>query len=648
MAVEINAVLGDGSASRADLAWWKKKSLGDVHESLLASYKVLDGEDETRREALSEHIRLYGRKRLRDGREVAGIPLDTSLERVDGRLRYNVVYSVVETAVSRLGRNRVRAAYVPQGGDWSTYKQTRRLNHYVAGIFDEADVYKWTRQAFRWGCITGLGGLAFAPREMRDGWSIGCELVRPHEILVDQIDGMTGLPCMLIRKHYVDRTVLFERFKDSKIWRNKKGALVRMLEASRSVELDEVGAPSTHDRVLVMSAWHLPSGPRSGDGRYVVATTEGLLIDEEWDEDWYPIVFFKWQEPLAGFHGNSVTEAITGCQVNINKLLWTLERAYGIFANPYIAAPRSARIQPHHMGNKLGKVIQFDGPTPPTVVAVKPVNDQFFAHLQQLKQDAFEISGVSQLAALNRKPPELESGEAFRQFSDINDARHADPALNYERFQLECAQVIVGLSARMAADGMAPRATATLHRSWGKFVERIDWKDVAMDRAQYRIQLYPTSTLPATPAGRTATVQEWMRSGLIDQPTAAYLLEIPDLNTEGAANPMIAQYDAVLADIEAMVDGINGADPEYRVPEPWQDLRLAERLVVSSYLRIRNMGAPADVLDRLLGYLEGLDQMKMASAAQQQLAALSPMPAGGNAASQIASLQQQGVPSAMG
>lgn len=452
---------------------------------------------------------------------------------------------------------------------------------------------------------------------------------------------------MLIRKHYVDRTVLFERFKDSPLWKRRRGALVRMLEQSKSGDLDEIGAPTTHDRVLVMSAWHLPSGPDAGDGRYVVATDAGVLSDTEWDEDWYPIVFFKWQEPLSGFFGNSITEAITGTQVNINKLLVTLERAYGLFANPWIAAPRSARVQPHHMGNKLGKVIQFDGPSPPTVMAVKPINDQFFAHLQQLKQDAFEISGVSQLVALNRKPPELESGEAFRQFSDINDQRHADPALNYERFQLECAETIVGLSARMAREGMSPRATATMRRSWGQFVERIDWSEVAMERSQYRIQLYPTSTLPSSPAGRTATVQEWMRGGLIDQSTAAYLLEIPDLNMEGSANPMLAQYDAVLADIEAMVDGINGEEPEYRVPEPWQDLRLAETLVVSSVLKLRNMGAPPDVLDRLHAYLEGIDAMKQSTvAAQQQLAAMAPMPAGGNAASQIASLQQQGIPSA--
>ncbi|NIN93987.1 MAG: hypothetical protein GTN93_02720, partial [Anaerolineae bacterium] len=49
------------------------------------------------------------------------------------------------------------------------------------------------------------------------------------------------------------------------------------------------------------------------------------------------------------------------------------------------------------------------------------------------------------------------------------------------------------------------------------------------DEDQYEMQVYPTSLLPTTPAGKLATVTEMLDKGLIPKEHALKLLSFPDV-----------------------------------------------------------------------------------------------------------------------
>jgi len=64
-----------------------------------------------------------------------------------------------------------------------------------------------------------------------------------------------------------------------------------------------------------------------------------------------------------------------------------------------------------------------------------------------------------------------------------------------------------------------------------KEIELVTWGKIDMSEDSYVMRIFPTSLLPATPAGRLATVEGMFQSGLIDRNAALGLLDYPDLES---------------------------------------------------------------------------------------------------------------------
>ncbi|MEM9074483.1 MAG: hypothetical protein AAGE52_38670 [Myxococcota bacterium] len=619
-----------------DLRWWA--DVPDAHERLFAAKDRMWDEDGARRKTELHHLRMYDSSFAHEVHN--DIPVSPATFQPDIRLQSNVCKSVVETATSRIGKNKPRAQFLPRGGSFSILKQSKRLSKYVEGVFEEADVYHLGRQAFRHGAIGGTGILRFFPKRKKKGWGIGCELVFPWELIVDALDGRQAKPRTIIHVRYMDKSVLFEKYKRDKRWKGKEEELAGILAHASEGELKAIGRDSATDTVEVLEAYRLPSVAGGDDGKHVIGVSSGILFEEEWDEDWFPYAVFRWNPGVLGYWGSGVIKIVTPQQVHINKFLRTIAKSYHIHGAPILALPRGAQIPKDQLSNRFGLVVRTADGQMPTLITHKPVHDQMINVLQMMKNDAFDESGVSQLAALNRKPAELESGEALRQFNDISDARHADPALNYEKMYMEGAKIVVGLSRRMHKRGMTPAAMAPFRRRFRSWVEPIKWDDIEFAEDQFALQVYPTSILPSLPAGRTATIQEWLRAGFIDKETAHFMLEIPDLDSYG--HPDLVMYEAVLDDVERMLD-----EGEARVPEPFQNPILTQKLAGAAYLRARQLGAPEDRLLLMLDYLQANQRMLLR--AQQAQQAQNPAGVGPNnpqapAPPNLATLQSPGVP----
>lgn len=612
----------NGNDTPDELRWWLPESQlhGDKRHHVLGQVvDRLETEDAQRRSAFCHHLRLYGGRRAAAALLDPGDVIDQSGPSGSAHLKHNVCQSVVSTGVSRLGKNKPRPQYLSNGGDFGLMQQSRRLSHFVSGIFDRAKVYSKGRRAFRDAAVMGPGVLTFFPEKTPHGWSIGCDRVFPWEILVDGIDGLYGEPRAQYRVRHIDKRVLYERYADTERWKGRRAELRAALDASDRGQRSSTRRATVNYTVKVVEGHRLPSAPGAGDGLHVIATSEAVLYEEEWDESWCPHVVYNFQPPISGFWGTGLVEVVDGIQVHINRLLWAKERAIRLLAMPMLAVHRGSKIEERHLTNGIGTTIKHSG-TPPQLLAFDPTGAFIERDIQQQIQLAHDLSGVSQLAASQRKPADLESGEALRQFNAIEDARHADPALNYEMFYMDCAKVITGLARRMAKDGREPVALATFKRSTRTWVEPIKWKDVAVAEDAVLLRVYPTSNLPSVPAGRTATVQEWFRSGLVDRVTAMILLEIPD--TEGVPREEVVQYEAIADDIESIIDkGV------YRPPTPYTDLRLSRSLATSAYLRFRRMkGVEADRLEMLNRYLKTVDFLEERAAAAGQGGAPGPAP----------------------
>lgn len=585
-------------ANETDYRWWQQKS-PDARAGMLAS--VIDSvkqQDSRRRDTIQHHLRLYGVPELLGfGGSIMERAID-SYRNHENDLRYNIVKSVVEAGVSRIGKNRPKATFLTNGGSWTEQRRAKRLDHYVAGNWYQTRLYQKGRNVFRSGMLLGTGALKFFPRHVGDGrWMLDNELVPVWEVLVDRMDAKYGTPRAMYHTRGVDKQVLVAKFatKNGKVDRR----IAKLIEDADAPEDDQTHQ-TTSNQALLTEAWHLPSEPGAGDGMYMVGVSGGELLSYEWDEQFFPITMYHWNPPLpgCGFWGAGVTRDINGIQVEINRLLDKIQQSYHLFANPWVAVQIGSRVAKEHINNRIGRILEYQG-TPPQVVTHQPIHPQIFDHLRGLKQDAMNQPGMSEMAVLGRKPTDLESGEALRRWNDIEDGRHADPALALEEWYMDNARVTCSMSRWMAKRGMAPETTAPMRRRSRRWAERIRWNEVDLEEAGTVTQVYPTSYLPSTPAGRVATVQEWISTGLIDKSTGLYLIDFPDV--EAQASLEMVQVEVVLDAMERILDD---DEPKFTRPEPYQDLALAQQLSTAAYLRAKLDRVPEERLALMRRYID--------------------------------------------
>src|SRR5262249_22646237 len=153
---------------------------------------------------------------------------------------------------------------------------------------------------------------------------------------------------------------------------------------------------------------------------------------------------------------------------------------------------------------------------------------------------------------------------------------------------LDVAKQYIDLATETSAKGGDLAVVAESKR----FVETIKWSDIHVDKNEMVLQMFPTSMLPATPAGRLAYVQELINGGFIDQAIGLSLLEFPD--TEGALSLKTAPLDDILATLDELL-----YSNKFPTPEPFQDLKMGVQIMQSAYLRARHDGAPDDKLEKL-------------------------------------------------
>ena len=334
--------------------------------------------------------------------------------------------------------------------------------------------------------------------------------------------------------------------------------------------------------IRVVESWRLPSHKDSTDGKHTITMGREALLEEEYTKSYFPFIFFRWGERPVGFFGQGLAEQLSGLQLEINKILRTIQVSMHLVSVPKLLVEASSKIVSAHLNNKIGGIIKYAG-TPPTYQELGRIPSDLFGHLDRLYQRAYEIAGISQLSAQSSKPAGLDSGKALREFNDIETERFLSVARRYEDTFIDAAHMMIDL----AKDIYSYDNSFEVKVKSGKFVETIKWSEVNMDQDKFMMDVFPASALSHTPAGRLQDVQELMQAGFIGKEDALKLLDFPDL--EGTMNMLNADTNNLEKIIEKMIE-----DGEYMPPEPCQNLENAVRKVQQAYLMYRMQGAPSD------------------------------------------------------
>jgi len=552
--------------------WWNSNK--DAHEGVMARYEAILDDQSYRKDQNLQNLRLYGNY-YNSGLSSSTYARSKSTS-MRHRVTLNVIQSMCDTVTAKIAKNRPKATFLTNDGDYSMQRRAKLLDKFCEGQFYATKIYDIAPRVFLDACVFGTGIMKIYEGQDK----IEVERIFPDEIVVDDQEAVYGEPRQLFQIKYVDRDVLHA------IYPERRDEIY-----SAAPPEDDYTDEERSNQIMCIEAWHLPSGKDAGDGRHAICIDGATLLEEPYERDYLPFVFIRWTERLLGFYGQGLAEQLTGLQLEINKLLFNIQEQMHL-AKPKVFVEAGSKIAKAHLNNETWGVIEYRG-TPPQFFVPRTVSGEIFSHLDRLFNRAYEITGISQLAAQSKKPVGLESGVALREFQDIETERFMITAQQYERVFLDAAHQMIDIARNAAERG--DNFEVISHGD--KFIEKIKWKDINLKNDQYVMKIYPTNLLPTTPAGKLQKVIEMLQAGMLSQQEARGLLDYPDISAVN--NMAMAAYDDVMMQIEQMIEhGI------YMPPEPFTDLPLAMRLVRSAYLKAKVNKVPEERQDLLRRFLE--------------------------------------------
>jgi hypothetical protein len=535
--------------------WWEFKEPDKAAMYLLTAAAYLKEAQNYRYKQAAIYARLYGNQSLYAFAGSNINKMDQTKGLPQERPTFNLIQSVTDTLVSRLSQSRPAPVFLTDNGDYKQRTLSKKLNNFVQGEFYQTDAYEKATIALRDALVQGTGVLH--TYETPDH-KVGLERVLLTELLIDPTEAMYGEPRQLYRLKLVDREVLkanFPKFKD-KLEIAAKGYPDNSTEASKTVS----------DLVMVVEAWHLPSGKNIRDGRHTIACSSGYLLDEEYTKDRFPFSFIHYSPRLLGFWSQGVAEQLMGTQMDLNSILFTISKAIKLVGVPRVFQEEGSKISNAAHNNDIGVIVKYRGTKPEYEVA--PCNaPELYAERDKLIAYGYQQSGVSALQASSQKPQVLDSGEAIRTYDDISTDRFASLSRRYDNLFIDLAYQIVDLAKDIAIEQGSYQTV---------YPNKDGTREIDLPHAQlvddpFIIQCFTQSSLPKDPAGRLSKITEMVQAGMITVQEGRRLLDYPDLEQiEKLAN---AAEERIFQILDEIIE-----TGTYTPPDPFMNLDLATQL----------------------------------------------------------------------
>lgn len=578
------------TGDRAERRWWEKEGR-ECADSVTSIIGFLQSRQEQRLRNMVRNARIYGNTgQLGLGTSSFGRMLDSA----PGVKKYpveNATQSGIDTLISHIGETKPRCYYLTSGGDYRQQRQAKKLTQFTDGVFYECDTYRKGVMVFRDGCVWGDGFLHVFAR----GGKLHHERVIGAELWLDEVEAQYGKPRNLHRVKVVDRDDLAGMFPE---FRNE------IFEASPAQMIGGGSSPASStvsDLVTVAESWHLGAMNSKGKlegGKRCITLVGGngcmLLEPEEWEHDFFPFARFSWSPALVGFWSQGGVEQVSGKQMWLNELCWTLQKAVRLSGTIKVAMEHGSKLVDEHVNNEIGAILKHAPGKPPIFFTASPADPRLFDERRQAKEDIYGDLGISQLSATNQKPAGLDSKPALREYKDTQNERHKNKAEAYDAFFMEVASMSRAIAREIK--GYKVRVPG----SSGFRVINFDDLKESTDESTI-LQRFPVSQLPRDPAGRTQTIQEWVQAGWLTPRQGRKLMDFPDLQS---ANTLAeAQEELITETLDAIVD-----EGKYEPPEPTDDLALCKETVLHYIQLYRRLGLEQVKMDMLRAWNAQVDE----------------------------------------
>jgi hypothetical protein len=512
------------------------------------------------------------------GYVLGGSANDTAFEANTNLPSYNVIQSSVDTLNSKIAKDNPKPYFITSGADYFTKMKAEKQTQFVQGVFQETNFYtKINNQVFRDGALYGLGAIKWKISKLTG--KPECQWVFVDDIKIDRVDAMKKEPRSIHLCSLMQKECLEAEFPD------------------KQEEIDELATQhpdllrskeTVVEFMVVTESWHLQNGKKAG--RHCVCTEDVVLLDEEYNEDYFPVVFFSLYDRTMGIFGRGLGDTLYSDQIEINKQLLMIQQCVELQAAPMIFVPNNAQVGSDVLlSNNISRMIPYNGnANPPTPVAPQACDPSLYDWAKWWISAAYEKAGISITSAAGTKQPGVDSAVAMRTLVDIESGRWIQISKNWEDFVCRNAEIVMKVSKRVYEKNKSFSVQYMDKKS--KIIKDIPWSKVMTPDDVFRIQCDTISSFASSMSGRISTILDFFSQGIFSQPRTLEMLGMdPDIDEEYKLQT--AALRLCEKRLSAMVE-----DKNYQHPEPYMDLKLAQRVSQMTYEQLLIDECPEDRL----------------------------------------------------
>lgn len=401
-------------------------------------------------------------------------------------IQENIIASCIETLCSKIASQKVRPFFNTVNGTFKEMQIAKQAQIFFDMLYEENNVNEIITDAFRNACVFDKGIVKISDDGItnRLPWNVFFD---PREVTYNQI------------------TYVAEKLPKTP---------GRILELKYGIKANRNLDYTVYEYYDVME--HIKA---------VYVQELNKVVTHEYKPNIIPYLEIHYTNPVKGDTSQSVVDQLYGIQTQIDELLAVMKDSIAVNPGMTLLVPRSSNIKTNMLSNRTGQIIQYDPipgqTTSPVTYAINDIiSPQFVQLLDKLKNDAYEIVGISQLSATSQKPSGLNSGVALNTMEDIESSRFETQLNSVVRLYVDVAKACL--------DIFPPEIDILpddLNRA------NIKWADIVEARNNMKIQFSAAESLSKDPSEKLKQLVALSQAGVIPQSHIATLMELPDLQS---------------------------------------------------------------------------------------------------------------------
>ena len=401
----------------------------------------------------------------------------------------NIIKSCIDTLTSKIAQSKVRPFFNTQNGTFKDIQTVKQAQAFFDLYYDLQNVNKKVSEAFRDACIFEKGVIYVDPETKQIIKALPWQVyLRPAEVTYNKITRV-----------YYERRDYPTTLLDEKLV--KKAKVENNDYCNYGVYYDtfnHIKAELIDDRVVNVQTYK---------------------------PDRVPFIFLHYCSPIIGDTSQSIVDMLNSIQLEIDNLMMKIKDASQLNPALTFCVPKGSSVKTSQLNNRVGQILEYNATpnmtgSPVTVATPAFIDGQYMSLVEELKQSAYELVGISQLSAMSTKPTGLNSGVALSTMENIESDRFETQLNQVIRAYVDIAKTCIEVFPE--EDTILPEDNQRLS---------IKWKDIVEESNKMVVQFSAADSLSKDPSTKLQQLQMLAQTGIIPQTRIAQFMELPDIQS---------------------------------------------------------------------------------------------------------------------